>query len=208
MLYYITPQVWAWRRGRVRKLIDAPTVWRWCCRSRRIICGAGERAASSAIHCSIRSSRAGSRGQTLALHVINCPRARHARLLPGSRRVKSVICCRRWWRPRRVLTGEHNLRRASRWRRRSTRASSGRHTGPRFDGIRIIQNDTYSIVAASEVALVASGTATLETALLGCPMVIAYKMSPRPMWWRNVGDWSQIISGCLIYWPAAKSSPS
>ena len=44
--------------------------------------------------------------------------------------------------------------------------------------MRIIQGDTYSIIAASEVALVASGTATLETALLGCPMVIAYKVSP------------------------------
>jgi lipid-A-disaccharide synthase len=44
--------------------------------------------------------------------------------------------------------------------------------------VQIIRDDTYSIVAASELALVASGTATLETALLGCPMVIAYKMSP------------------------------
>jgi lipid-A-disaccharide synthase len=47
-----------------------------------------------------------------------------------------------------------------------------------LSGIRIIQGDTYSIIAGSEAALVASGTATLETALLGCPMVIAYKVSP------------------------------
>jgi lipid-A-disaccharide synthase len=44
-------------------------------------------------------------------------------------------------------------------------------------GIRVIEGDTYSMIAASEIALVASGTATLESALLGCPMVIAYKLS-------------------------------
>lgn len=33
-------------------------------------------------------------------------------------------------------------------------------------------------LAAADVALVASGTATLEAAMLGCPHVIAYKMSP------------------------------
>jgi lipid-A-disaccharide synthase len=44
-------------------------------------------------------------------------------------------------------------------------------------GVRVIEHDTYNIVGASELAIVASGTATLETALLGCPEVIAYKVS-------------------------------
>src|ERR1700752_1300185 len=46
-----------------------------------------------------------------------------------------------------------------------------------LDGPRIISGDTYSIIASSELALGASRPATLETALPGCPMVIAYKMS-------------------------------
>jgi lipid-A-disaccharide synthase len=46
-----------------------------------------------------------------------------------------------------------------------------------LNNAHIITGDTYSIIAASEVALVASGTATLETALLGCPMVIVYRVS-------------------------------
>jgi lipid-A-disaccharide synthase len=49
--------------------------------------------------------------------------------------------------------------------------------GASLASVQIIEADTYSIVAASELALVASGTASLETALLGCPMVIAYRMS-------------------------------
>jgi lipid-A-disaccharide synthase len=40
------------------------------------------------------------------------------------------------------------------------------------------QGQTYEILAAADLALVASGTATLETALLGTPMVILYRLSP------------------------------
>src|SRR6185437_9712024 len=42
----------------------------------------------------------------------------------------------------------------------------------------VISGDTYDIVHASDVVLVASGTATLETALLERPMVITYRVSP------------------------------
>jgi lipid-A-disaccharide synthase len=43
--------------------------------------------------------------------------------------------------------------------------------------VHIIQNDTYDVISISDIAMVASGTATLETALLGIPMIIVYKIS-------------------------------
>ena len=42
---------------------------------------------------------------------------------------------------------------------------------------QIVQGDTYNIMNATDLGLVASGTATLEMALTGTPMVIIYKMS-------------------------------
>ncbi len=42
---------------------------------------------------------------------------------------------------------------------------------------KIIKNDTYNAVAHSDFALVTSGTATLETAILGTPEIIFYKSS-------------------------------
>ncbi|MBN1828821.1 MAG: lipid-A-disaccharide synthase [Deltaproteobacteria bacterium] len=44
--------------------------------------------------------------------------------------------------------------------------------------VTVVQNNTYDVVGASDAAIVASGTATLETALVGTPMVIIYKVSP------------------------------
>lgn len=43
--------------------------------------------------------------------------------------------------------------------------------------IRTVRNKTYEVMAHSDVVMVASGTATLETAILGTPLVILYKMS-------------------------------
>ncbi|MBN1405318.1 MAG: lipid-A-disaccharide synthase [Candidatus Omnitrophica bacterium] len=46
----------------------------------------------------------------------------------------------------------------------------------RFDAC-VIKNDPYNAVSACKAVMVASGTATLETALLGVPMAIVYKVS-------------------------------
>ena len=43
--------------------------------------------------------------------------------------------------------------------------------------LKILFGHAHAALAAADVALVASGTATLEAALLKCPMVITYKLS-------------------------------
>jgi lipid-A-disaccharide synthase len=44
--------------------------------------------------------------------------------------------------------------------------------------VRLLSGHAHEAMAASDAVLVASGTATLEAALLKRPMVIAYKMAP------------------------------
>jgi lipid-A-disaccharide synthase len=46
--------------------------------------------------------------------------------------------------------------------------------GPRVD---IFERRTYEVMAAADVVLISSGTATLEAALLGVPMVVCYRVS-------------------------------
>ncbi len=44
--------------------------------------------------------------------------------------------------------------------------------------LKIIQGQSFQVLSAAHLALVASGTATLEAALAGTPMVIVYRVSP------------------------------
>jgi lipid-A-disaccharide synthase len=43
---------------------------------------------------------------------------------------------------------------------------------------QLVADATYDAVNAADVAIVSSGTATVEAALLGKPMVVIYKLSP------------------------------
>jgi len=179
VLYYILPLVWAWRRGRVGKLVR---------RARRMAVvfpfeaelyeRAGGRVSFVGHPLLDRVAPTQDRAATLARHGLD-PAARILALLPGSRRAEVGYLLRPMLEAAKVLADRHALTPVIALAPTLDPALLREVAGaPALNGVQIIQDDTYSIIAASELALVASGTATLETALLGCPMVIAYKMSP------------------------------
>lgn len=45
-------------------------------------------------------------------------------------------------------------------------------------GIEVVRDATHAVMRAADLVLVTSGTATLEAALLGTPMVVCYRVSP------------------------------
>jgi lipid-A-disaccharide synthase len=178
VLYYITPQVWAWRRGRIGKLTRRAdrlaVVFPF---EAELYAAAGDRVTFVGHPLLDKVHPAQDRAETLARHEFR-PRSKLLALLPGSRRGEIRYLLRPMLEAARVLAGDHDLMPvivlAPTLALDDLRAAAG----PGIEGVRVISGDSYSIIAASELALVASGTATLETALLGCPMVIAYKMSP------------------------------
>jgi lipid-A-disaccharide synthase len=56
------------------------------------------------------------------------------------------------------------------------------HMGTLAPAVTIVEDATYDLLAAAEVAIVSSGTATVEAALLGVPMVVVYRVAPFTAW--------------------------
>ena len=178
VLYYITPQVWAWRRGRIDKLVDrADRLAVVLPFEAELFHRAGDRVSFVGHPLLDRVALASSRAETLKHHGFS-PSARLIAILPGSRRAEVRYLLDPMVKAARIIARDHGLEVALALAPTLTRDELVAVGRSDLSGVRIIENDTYSIVAASQLALVASGTATLETALLGCPEVIAYKVSP------------------------------
>ena len=54
--------------------------------------------------------------------------------------------------------------------------------GPNPLDIKIIKGETYNVMNTCDALIIASGSATLEAGIIGCPMVIIYKLSPLTYW--------------------------
>ena len=177
VLYYILPQVWAWRRGRVAKLVkraaQLAVVFPF---EEELYARAGGKVSFVGHPLLDRAAPAQDRYATLQRYGF-APDARLLAVLPGSRRAEVGYLLRPMLAASLVLAAKHGLTPVIALAPTLAVDDLRSIAGSELDATHIIEGDTYSIIAASEIALVASGTATLETALLGCPMVIAYKMS-------------------------------
>ena len=63
-----------------------------------------------------------------------------------------------------------------------SRAQLERYLPPVQALVHVVEDATYDALAAADVAIVSSGTATIEAALLGVPMVVIYRVSPATAW--------------------------
>jgi lipid-A-disaccharide synthase len=64
--------------------------------------------------------------------------------------------------------------------------ASGNYNSSLMDSLRVIHHETREALAAASAAAIASGTATLEAALLATPLVVVYKESV--LNWHTLGS--------------------
>jgi len=175
VLYYVSPQVWAWRRGRVRKIrkrVNAMVVLFPFEEEFYAAHGVPARFFGHPLAERVQPTRSAS--DMRLLHGLPAEMPLVA-LLPGSRLEEVDRHLPLMLEAASLLAGRacFAIARAPGIDRRRLEAAV-EETGRR---IAIVDDDTYNLLAAADAAAVVSGTATIEAALLGCPHVVVYKAS-------------------------------
>ena len=170
VLYYIAPQLWAWRPERARRLGAAV--------DRLAVVLPFEQTFFSRIgipssyvgHPLIDQTRGPNREQARTRLGI-APEQRVLGIFPGSRGQE----IRRLWKPFREA-GQRLLQEGRCDRVMVAGTTDGTYPSP--GRIEILRGAAGSLLSAADAALVKSGTTTLEAALAGTPMVVAYRVHP------------------------------
>lgn len=175
VVYYVAPQVWAWRKRRIhriRELVDLLLVIFPFEESYFRERGVDARFVGHPL-CDLAKVSA-NRADFLSRHSLD-PSEPLVALLPGSRKGESL---------RHLPALEDAARRLTESGVRQFLMPASATTGKQFFAerwqgpeIRIVENRSQDCIGHADVALVASGSATVETALLGTPMVSFYRLS-------------------------------
>lgn len=179
VIYYISPQVWAWRKGRLAKiarLVDKMLVVFpfevSLYRQAGVDVEYVGHPLADIVKCELTAAEARS---SLSIG----PDETAIALLPGSRtgEVKRLLgpMVKAAGLISQKLKGARFLLPAARSIEDKLLQKYLKSAGARID---VVRGSMYTALRASEAAIVASGTATLETALIGTPQVIVYRMSP------------------------------
>jgi lipid-A-disaccharide synthase len=192
IVYYISPQVWAWRKGRVRtiaKLVD-----------RMLVLFPFEVDFYRRHHVQVTHV-----GHPLVDEVPQLPQAWsrfdeggmpdgpfRITLLPGSRLSEVEALLPTMLQSVRLLAGELpievSLIKAPTVPRELLEEQIELSGLP----VRIVAEDRFAAIADSHLALCASGTATLEVGLLGTPMIVLYRL----------GFWTYSLGRALVRLPS------
>jgi len=183
VLYYISPQVWAWRSGRVRKIarrIDRMAVIlpfeKDYYRNRSIKVDYVGHPLLDECPSVLNKKKIFSRvGMDQGYPIVG--------LLPGSRKEELFNLLPAMVEAAGILGNHYPGLQCI-----LPLAPGLEHTfvQPFIDksktAVKLFRGNIYDALSVCDVALVASGTATLETTIMGVPMVIVYKVSPISYW--------------------------
>ena len=175
VIWYVAPQFWAWREWRVHKfrrlvnflLCIFPFEEQFFRGHGVVTTYVGHPLADAPVSAITREDLCARYGLDPSLPIVA--------LLPGSRRGESA---------RHIPYVISAVERIASQKPANFVLAASNATGAEFfrerisaQNVRIVENETQNLLRFADVALVASGTATVEAALQGAPMVVFYRVS-------------------------------
>ncbi len=182
IFYYISPQVWAWRAGRVKKigrLVDRIGVILPF--EEQFYCDRGV-AATYVGHPLLDSVTVRQTREVFCKKLGIDPQKKLIGLLPGSRKKEIISLLPEFLATARRMHDKYEyelvflIPLATTVSEEELRVSGFAEFEQSFP-VSIIRDNRYDMMAACDVAVAASGTVALELAIVDTPMVIAYKLS-------------------------------
>ena len=184
IFYYISPQVWAWHASRVKKIrrlvnrmaVILPFEKEFYRQQGMEVDFVGHPLLDS-VTCKIP------REEFLNLHKID-PNCTVIGLLPGSRKKEIANLLTLYLAAGEQLAKEHdNLVFLLPLAPGLTQDDLDAHGfGECNFQVKVVDSDRYDLMSACDAVIAASGTVTLELAILNIPMVVAYRTSPFTCW--------------------------